>query len=393
MIRLCSVVLILMGLGIGFNEAVDAQELNVSSTADSIENGEESLASVLTKPQWATIESSIDRALQWLASQQQPDGSFPAIPSAQPAVTSLGIMAFLSSGHVPELGVYGGVIDRAIDYVLSCQKRDGLLSAATPEVRHVDKAPSHGATYNHAIAGLMLCEVYGMTTTDRARRIEEAVEKGLSFTRRIQTRPKRFSEDLGGWRYIRLRWTSQSTDSDLSVTGWHLMFMRAAKNAEFDVPETHISDAMAFVDRCWDPHQGVFKYSLIGADNKTSRGVVGVGILSQSMAGRHQTEMARVAGEWLLGHPFRSFGEGIGGGDRFFYSAYYCSQAMAQLGGRFWKGFFPPLVNVLLSSQLRTGAWPPEPRRGDSVFGNAYTTALAVLALTPAHQILPVYQR
>jgi hypothetical protein len=377
----------------GFAGSSEAQELFGPKPADLIEDEPESLASVFPRNQWVHIESSIDRALKWLASQQQADGSFPAIAAAQPAVTSLGVMAFLASGHVPEVGAYGGVIERAIDYVLSCQKEGGLLSASEPAGRHVDKAPSHGATYNHAIAGLMLCEAYGMTGSVRSRRIETVVVNGLEFTRRIQTRPKKFSEDLGGWRYIRLRWTEQSTDSDLSVTGWHLMFMRAAKNAEFDVPEEYISDAMSFVDRCWDPRQGVFKYSLIGADNKTSRGVVGVGILCQSMAGRHQTGMAMTAGEWLLNHPFKSFGETFGSGDRFFYSAYYCSQAMAQLGGRFWRGFFPPLVKVLLSSQSLSGAWPAEPRNGDAVFGNAYTTALAVLALTPAHQILPVYQR
>ncbi|MBT5706197.1 MAG: terpene cyclase/mutase family protein, partial [Verrucomicrobia bacterium] len=369
--------------GFGFIGSIEAQELFGPSPADEIGFEPDSLASVFPRKQWDQIESSIDRALEWLASQQQADGSFPAIAAAQPAVTSLGVMAFLASGHVPEVGAYGGVIERAIDYVLSCQKEDGLLSAAEPEGRHVDKRPSHGATYNHAIAGLMLCEAFGMTASVRSRRIEAVVVNGLEFTRRIQTRPKNYSEDLGGWRYIRLRWTEQSTDSDLSVTGWHLMFMRAAKNAQFDVPEEYISDAMSFVDRCWDPRQGVFKYSLIGADNKTSRGVVGVGILCQSMAGRHQTAMAMTAGEWLLEHPFKIFGETFGTGDRFFYSAYYCSQAMAQLGGRFWRGFFPPLVRVLLSSQTQSGAWPEEPRRGDAVFGNAYTTALAVLALTP----------
>lgn len=377
----------------GFAWGNEAQELFGSKAEELIEDERDLLASIFPNRQWDHIESSIDRALEWLALQQQADGSFPAIAAAQPAVTSLGVMAFLASGHVPEVGVYGEVLEHAIDYVISCQQEDGLLSAAEPAKTHVDKAPSHGATYNHAIAGLMLCEAYGMTGALRSQRIETAVVNGLDFTRRVQTRPKKYSEDLGGWRYIRLRWTAQSTDSDLSVTGWHLMFLRAAKNAEFDVPEGYISDAMTFVDRCWDPSQGVFKYSLIGADNKTSRGVIGVGILCQSMAGRHQTEMAMTAGEWLLDHPFTSFGESFGGGDRFFYSAYYCSQAMAQLGGRFWRGFFPPLVKVLLSSQRRSGAWPEEPRRGDAVFGNAYTTALAVLALTPAHQILPVYQR
>ena len=351
------------------------------------------LSSVFPKSEWNRIDASIDLALEWLTTQQKADGSFASIPAAQPAVTSLGVMAFMARGHVPEVGRYGRVIARAIDFVLSCQDDDGLLCQGIVGGRHVDKAPSHGASYNHAIAGLMLCEAYGMAGSEQSRRIESIVSKALEFSRRLQSRPKHYSEDFGGWRYVRLRWTNQSTDSDLSVTGWYLMFLRAAKNAEFEVAPLQIDEAMSFVDRCWDPQQKVFRYSLIGGDRKSSRGVVGVGILCQSMAGRHETKMAKSAGTWLLEHPFRKFGGGIGTGDRFFYSAYYCSQAMAQLGGDYWRGFFPPLAAILLAAQREDGAWPPEPRRGDAVFGNAYTTALAVLSLTPAHQILPVYQR
>ena len=51
------------------------------------------------------------------------------------------------------------------------------------------------------------------------------------------------------------------------------------------------------------------------------------------------------------------------------------------------------MVEVFLAVQTAGGAFPPEPRQSDAVFGNAYTTALAVLALTPAYQLLPVYQR
>ena len=355
--------------------------------------GSDDLSSVFPQTEWTRIDRSIDEALEWLSAQQEPDGSFVSITAAQPAVTSLGVMAFMARGHVPGVGRYGQVLVRAIDFVLSCQDQEGLLCQGAVGGRHVDKAPSHGASYNHAIAGLMLCEAYGMAGEEQSRRIETVVVKALEFSRQLQTRPKRYAEDFGGWRYVRLRWTNQSTDSDLSVTGWYLMFLRAAKNAEFDVLPVQIDEAMAFVDRCWDPQQQVFRYSLIGGDRKSSRGVVGVGILCQSMAGRHETEMAKSAGQWLLAHPFRAFGGGIGTGDRFFYSAYYCSQAMAQLGGHFWRGFFPPLCETLLISQRADGSWPAEPRRGDAVFGNAYTTSLAVLSLTPAHQILPVYQR
>ena len=117
-------------------------------------------------------------------------------------------------------------------------------------------------------------------------------------------------------------------------------------------------------------------------------------ILLWHTAGRRRDLLARSAGDWLLAHPFKGFGEVMPvRDDRFFYSAYYCSQAMAQLGGRHWEQFFPALAEVLLSSQTADGSWPAEPGSGDAIFGNIYSSALAVLSLTPPYQLLPVYQR
>ena len=359
----------------------------------------ESLASALTPQAWEQVEQSIERALAWLAKQQNADGSFEAPDNAQPAATSLAIMAYLSKGHMPGEGVYGKQIDMAIDYVLRLQQSNGLLAAgggsSTVSVEsqfQVGTVPtsSKTANYNHAIAGLMLTEVFGTTDRTRAAKLKPAIVKALNFSRRVQTLPKSSPQDKGGWRYL----SSQSYgDSDLSVTSWQLMFFRSARNAEFTVPKEFVDDAIGYVLRCWEEPSGIFYYKKSGSEQRWSRGMVGAGILSLSLAGQHQTPVSQRAGEWLLTRPFQRFGESVGGGDRFFYSAYYCSQAMAQLGGRYWKQFFPSLVNVLLQCQQSSGEWPAEPYGSDRMFGNTYTTAMAVLSLTPPLQLLPVYQR
>jgi hypothetical protein len=237
-------------------------------------------------------------------------------------------------------------------------------------------------------SGLMLTEVYGMTDRARAVRLKPAIVNAVTFTRRDQVKPKDDPGDRGGWRYL-----SSESDSDLSVTAWQLMFLRSAKNAEFDIPKQYVEDAVGFVERCWHPQMGVFFYKNAGSERRWSRGMVGAGILSLAMAGQHDKPIAQRAGDWLLTYPFRSFGDKVGSGDRFFYSTYYCSQAMAQLGGRHWKGFFPSLAAVLVRSQQSNGSWPTEPHGSDRMFGNTYTTAMAVLSLTPPLQLLPVYQR
>ncbi|MBL9138617.1 MAG: hypothetical protein JNK85_22300 [Verrucomicrobiales bacterium] len=352
------------------------------------------LASALPTAGWEGVEKSVDEALEWLAKQQGEDGDFRAPSPAQPAVTGLALLAFLSRGHRPGEGRYGARLDRAVDYLLQTQSETGLFTSAPVGSVHEDKTPSHTAAYNHAIAGTALCEVYGTTDRARADRIKGAVMRALDFTRQLQTRPKFHEVDRGGWRYVYLRWDRSAADSDLSVTGWQLMFLRSAQNAEFQVPVDRINAAVEYVERCFVPGQSVFNYALVGAsDIRTSRGMVGAGILSLALAGRHHSEMARSAGEWLARRPFGDFGGIVGLRDRYFYSAYYCSQAMAQLGGSFWERFYPPLVRSLLSAQQADGSWPPEPAAGDAVFGNVLTTALAVLSLTPPYQLLPVYQR
>ena len=93
-------------------------------------------------------------------------------------------------------------------------------------------------------------------------RLKQAMEKALLFTRYLQTIPKPAPADLGGWRYLQLHY--MGADSDLSVTGWHLMFLRSARNAEFNVPQKYIDEAMSFVHRCWVDEDGMFHYTAQG---------------------------------------------------------------------------------------------------------------------------------
>src|SRR5690606_23358766 len=129
---------------------------------------------LLTPEQWNRLDESVDRALAFLARSQERDGSFRTHSSGQPAVTSLCAMAFLSRGHLPDEGLYGNHLGRAIDYVIDAQAADGTI------MHNINQAASHfEANYNHAISGLMLGEVYGMTSASRQGRIRETIERAL----------------------------------------------------------------------------------------------------------------------------------------------------------------------------------------------------------------------
>ena len=345
--------------------------------------------SVVTPSTWRAIDNSVDRALVYLASQQQPDGSIPTMDVAKPAVTALYAMAAISAGHEPGVGPHGESINRAIDYILDSQNEDGLYSRYPVSfLTDSISKPGQVAVYNQGICGTLLGEVYGMTDSDRAVRIKVSIEKALDFVRTMQNRPKVNAIDNGGFRYIKQMKPGHS-DSDLSVTSWLIMFMRSAHNAGFDVPEAYVNETIDYVRRCYVPETGEFRYSLV-TQTHTTRGLTGVGVLCLFLTGNHDNEMERQSGRWLMQQSFQRFNVSPQH-DRFFYAAYYCSQAAYQLGGEYWAKLYVPLAETLVARQNSNGSWDAD--HHDFVYRDTYSTAMAVLALTPPYQLLPIYQR
>lgn len=364
--------------------------------ADSEQAERDASTEVLSPQQWAMVDQSVERALGWLAAQQQRDGSFPTLPTGQPGVTGLCVMAFYAHGHLPGSGPYGDQLQKALDYIISCQKRSGLLVLVLPNTNEIPRQVSHDigytAAYNHAIAGLVLSESYAMNGAERAQKLKPVIQRALEATLTMQKWPKTHSKDLGGWRYVD---HYDDVDSDLSVTGWQLMFLRSSANAGFEVEEEPIRDAVEYVRRCFLEQYGTFSYKTT-PDDRTSRGMSGAGILALAHAGFHHSREARAAGDWLLHHGFEHYNAGPSNRndtDRYHYGLFTCSQGMYQLGGRYWQEFFPPTVEALLANQQSDGSWLLENHQNDTRFGTAYTTALTVLALGAPNQLLPIFQR
>ena len=336
----------------------------------------------------AALEKSLDRGLHWLAKQQRDDGSFEGDEVGQPAITSFAVMAYLSRGHRPGVGPYGKAIESGIDFVLATQRANGLFTYEDAVGPYKKGKPSHTATYNHAIAGLMLGEVYGLCDGARSVRTRQAIELGLDLTWKLQFARKDWAEDRGGWRYL---YDLDDVDSDLSVSGWHLMFLRSAKNAEFDVPREFIDAATGYIKRCYIAHRdGIFTYSP-GDHGDANEAMTGIGALSLALGGLYKDRRVVEAGDWLLDQPldynfYRST-------ERYYYTAYYCTQAMAQLGGKYGKAFYPVVVAEVLDHQDSGGNWRIPSRAKEDKLGEVYFTSLAILTLTPPYQLLPIYQR
>jgi hypothetical protein len=349
---------------------------------------------VLTSEEWEQVDSAVERALVWLASQQQVDGSFPTLDTGQPGVTSLCVLAFMGHGHNPGEGNYGGQLERAVRFIMSCPKENGLIILHGPDGPSINRNIIHeiGYTgaYNHGIASLTLAEVYGSGYMQRSSRIQTIIDKSLSATLQMQRWPKDRPADRGGWRYIN---DSGEDDSDLSVTGWYLMFLRSARNAGFNVPKQSIDDAVSYIRRTFSSQHGTFGYT-VGRGHEASRGMAGAGILALGHAGFHNSAEARQAGQWLLQHDFEIYNQSYHlPRDRYHYSLFNCCQGMYQLGSPYWDEFFPRTVNVLLRNQQADGSWDAQSSDGDRAFGNSYSTAMVVLSLGAPNQLLPIFQR
>jgi hypothetical protein len=359
---------------------------------------DDSPANVLSAAEWERVNRAVDRALGWLASQQQSDGAFPTLDLGQPGVTCLCTLAFMAHGHLPGEGRYGAQLERATEYALRCQKANGLITLLGPDgpqiERNIDHEIGNAASYNHGISSLTLSELYGTTKLKSADRLQSAIQRSLRTTLQMQRWPKDREIDVGGWRYVD---DFNHEDSDLSITGWQLMFLRSARNAGFDVPKEAIDDAVAYVRRTYSQQYGAFMYAA-GDTDQRSRGMAGAGILALAHAGYHNSPEAQQSGNWVLQYPFHDYNTiepftQSWKNDRYHYGLFNCCQAMYQLGGRYWESFFPPVVATLLANQQPDGSWPAENHHHDAQFGNAYTTALVLLTLGAPNQLLPVYQR
>jgi prenyltransferase beta subunit len=313
------------------------------------------------------IDAAIAKALEHLAKNQQPSGAWSLNQFGEStSSTSLAVMAFLAAGHVPGEGPYATHIDRGVRWVLDQQQENGMLV----------KERGHGPMYSHGISTLMLAEVAGMLDEKLSERCRAALQRAVRVILLAQT-VRKDRNNAGGWRYH-----PSSNDSDLSVTGWQLLALRAAKNLGTDVPAENIDAAVEYVKRCSFRDRG-FGYQP-GSGSSPTR--AGTGILCLEICGVHHSPEALGAADYLLQQPLRADQEW------FFYGVYYCTIGMFQVGGKHWERGKEHLIPLLLNLQAEDGSW--NGRQGqERGLGTVYATSMAVLALSAEYQFLPIYQR
>lgn len=302
-------------------------------------------------------DRAIQEALHYLASTQLPSGTWNSAYGTNVGVTSLVLLAFLAAGHVPEQGEYAEVLERGTDWILSKAQPSGLI--------HYEEGASHGPMYEHALATLLLSELYGMSERPE---IPAAVQAAVRVIVNAQN-------EEGGWRYQPF-----ARDADISVTVMQILALRGAQTAGMQVPAETIQNAIRYVKSCAE-HGGGFLYQTRSGNPNYAR--TGAGVTSLEVCGEYEADEVRRGLDYLIAN----IGQDVQM-EHYHYGVYYAAQAVYQAkDARRWQQWFPPIREQILAQQHEGGYWT------DKQIGEPYATAMLVLALSIPYRVLPIYQR
>jgi hypothetical protein len=343
------------------------------------------------------VDRAVGRGVEFLMAQQDATSGAINNPGFGPrlAVTNsaLAIMAMASVGYTPsDPSPQGRAMATALSFVLReghqfdppPGSRDAVRDAALVGYFRADQ----GRMYGHGIITLMLAEMLGMGVDEaQDRLIRDRLAKALDLIIRAQRVPKPFFGQDGGWRYEPV-----ANDSDLSVSVWQVMALRAAHNAGMVIPPEVIANAVKYLKGSYtsrrdaqgapiDLHTG-FAYQPGGPPTYST---AAEGLLALQVCGEYTAPEVVGASNYLLDPKMSP-------NAWFYYGTYYYAQGMYQRGGQYAQTAAAQTARLLLPHQDNRGAWTSndqESREG----GPVLTTALAILSLSVKYHYLPIYQR
>jgi hypothetical protein len=316
------------------------------------------------------VDAAVAAGLMYLSQQQNADGSWEG-GGPRVAMTGLSLMAYLAGGHTPDVGRHGLVVRRAMDRLVELTPEDGYFGKL-----------DGSKMYGQGIATLALIEAIGVEPDPaRRKRLRAAAERALNVILNAQDVHKASDNEAGGWRY-----EPQSSDSDLSLTAWCILSLRAAQNVGMNVPKQRTVRASLYVQRCFSDRDGGFGYQ---PRNPASPAMTGVGIVAlhllEATSDSQTQPQLRAAIRFLMDHPPEE--------QTIFpyYTMYYTTQAAYQAGDEAWRSIWQANRDQLLSLQTPDGSWP-QSHSGEEP-GKIYATSMAVLTLSVPYRLLPVYQK
>lgn len=320
------------------------------------------------------VREVYQKGLQFLASTQSDDGSWPSGGQQGPGVTGMAVMTFLASGEDPNFGIYSGNIRRGLrNIILGQDAKTGILGG-----RHA----GHTSMYNHGFAMLALAEAYGavddrslwkpISAAGNSTTTQRTIGASLELAVRAAVTSQKKNR-YGGWRY-----GPDAKDADTSVSGAVMVGLLAARNAGIEVPDEAIDRGVAYFKSMTSPSGQVAYAGLGGFDDSLAR--ISIGCLVYAVSRRKDmTEFKST-----LASLTNRLEQTPSNYKR--YAQYYQAQALFQGDVEAWEKWNDSLIQELKETQADDGSFT-----GD--FGKTVDTSLSLLSMALNFRFLPIYER
>jgi len=319
-------------------------------------------------PRW---KKAIDKGLKWVARTQSRIGHWTA-GNYPTAMTALAGTALLCSGSTTTQGPYAKYIRRAVDYLMTKTRANGLIG---------DPARDNRYTYGHGFSMLFLSQVLG-EEEDHIRREEliDALTRAVKFSGEAQTKS-------GGWGYLSAKDGNDFDEGSTTIT--QVQGLRGCRNAGIVVPKEIIDNARKYIYRCKNPDGGI---SYSSRNRGSSRPAITAAALATlhnagDYGGKEVGEMSKYCKKHLyrISDGVRSFGH-------WHYTYLYYSQvvyreAAKKENRKQWEDFRDKLYDKIVGEQNgNDGSW-----QGN--IGQIYVTSCNLIMLQLENGFLPIYQR
>jgi hypothetical protein len=324
----------------------------------------------------ALTEAAVQRGLEWLARNQQRNGSWSlagpysngATDENETAATAMALLAFQGAGNTHKKGKFKANVAKGWEWLLGEQDGDGNF---------FHEGPFNHRFYTQGQCAIAMCELYGMTKEEVFR---EPAERAIQYCLRSQS-----SE--GGWRY------SPQSDSDTSVTGWIVMALQSARMAGLEVPDDHFRRVERFLDRVSVDDGTRYCYQ---RGKEATRVMTAEALLCRQYLGWPRDDPRLIDGmEWITSPANLIRFENT---QRDVYYWYYATQVAHHMEGEYWKRWNGVMRQVIPEQQVKTGreagSWDPirpVPDEWEAYGGRLYVTCLSIYMLEVYYRHLPIY--
>jgi len=313
----------------------------------------------------AKTEDSIKRGLQWVAQTQSKLGHWNA-GNYPTAMTALAGTALLASGSTTTQGPFSRNIRRAVDYLMTKVRPNGLIGDPVSDNRY---------TYGHGFSMLFLSQILGEEEdSDRRTELSEVLTKAADFSGKAQTQS-------GGWGYVSAADGNDFDEGSTTIT--QVQGLRGCRNAGISVPKEIIDRAKKYIYDCKNSDGGIC-YSM--KNRGPSRPAITAAALAALFnAGDYDSKHVPEMIDYCKKHLYRIVGEDQSYG-HWHYTYLYYSQVVYREAGKSWEEFRDRLNARIVSEQKPDGSWIGN-------IGPIYVTAINLTILQLELGYLPIYQR